>query len=342
MPGRKYESGSSYRYGFNGKENDNEVKGEGNQQDYGMRIYDPRLGKFLSEDPITKQYPELTPYQFASNSPIKFIDRDGLERWNPQALTPTGITFLSKAVLPPGGIVDTKYSIKAGHYRLHGVTNDQGKQWWIARKDVTGGYQDDWIVGTDAVGLFKSLSGKLDWMAEWVDNSEQKGGGIWGGFKAAWNPQTVVAGLTIGLGGAVSLASTRVNLMGGKNSTLGKKYINYDKIAVDGIADDVANFSNHFGKSTLDEIVANNPQAAFLQSVNESLKAGGTITVRGQISNPFFKEIWEGKAKGMAGFEIVPGSKKSGLSTKGFKRNDGSNLQGGANSLFETVLRKKK
>lgn len=38
-----------YRYGFNGKENDNEVKGEGNQQDYGMRIYDPRLGKFLSE-----------------------------------------------------------------------------------------------------------------------------------------------------------------------------------------------------------------------------------------------------------------------------------------------------
>jgi hypothetical protein len=40
MPGRKF-SGGNYRYGFNGKENDNEVKGEGNQQDYGMRIYDP-------------------------------------------------------------------------------------------------------------------------------------------------------------------------------------------------------------------------------------------------------------------------------------------------------------
>ncbi|HPZ86603.1 MAG TPA: RHS repeat-associated core domain-containing protein [Flavihumibacter sp.] len=68
-----------YRYGFNGKENDNEVKGVGNQQDYGMRIYDPRLGRFLSVDPITKQYPELTPYQFASNSPIAAIDLDGLE-----------------------------------------------------------------------------------------------------------------------------------------------------------------------------------------------------------------------------------------------------------------------
>ncbi|WP_317043941.1 RHS repeat protein, partial [Niastella yeongjuensis] len=68
-----------YRYGFNGKENDNEVKGEGNQQDYGMRVYDTRLGRFLSVDPITKQYPELTPYQFGSNSPIFNIDLDGLE-----------------------------------------------------------------------------------------------------------------------------------------------------------------------------------------------------------------------------------------------------------------------
>jgi len=78
MPGRSFSSGS-YRYGFNGKENDNEVKGESNQQDYGMRIYDPRLGRFLSVDPITKQYPELTPYQFASNNPIDNIDLDGLE-----------------------------------------------------------------------------------------------------------------------------------------------------------------------------------------------------------------------------------------------------------------------
>ena len=79
MPERKFDVGTHYRYGFNGKENDNEVKGEGNQQDYGMRIYDPRLGRFLSVDPITKKYQELTPYQFASNRPIDGIDEDGLE-----------------------------------------------------------------------------------------------------------------------------------------------------------------------------------------------------------------------------------------------------------------------
>ena len=81
MPGRKYlaPNASKPRYGFNGKENDNEVKGEGNQQDYGMRIHDPRLVRFLSVDPLTKDFPELTPYQFASNSPIENIDLDGLE-----------------------------------------------------------------------------------------------------------------------------------------------------------------------------------------------------------------------------------------------------------------------
>ena len=79
MPGRKYDIGSGYRYGFNGKENDNEVKGLGNQQDYGMRIYDPRLGRFLSMDPLMKSYPMLTPYQFSSNRPIDGVDLDGLE-----------------------------------------------------------------------------------------------------------------------------------------------------------------------------------------------------------------------------------------------------------------------
>ncbi len=68
-------------FGFNGKENDNEVKGVGNQQDYGFRIYDPRIGKFFSVDPLTKKYPWYTPYQFAGNQPIWAIDLDGLEEF---------------------------------------------------------------------------------------------------------------------------------------------------------------------------------------------------------------------------------------------------------------------
>ncbi|MEM1408114.1 MAG: LamG-like jellyroll fold domain-containing protein, partial [Bacteroidota bacterium] len=47
--------------------------------DYGFRIYNPALGRFLSVDPLTKGYPMLTPYQYASNTPIYAVDLDGLE-----------------------------------------------------------------------------------------------------------------------------------------------------------------------------------------------------------------------------------------------------------------------
>ncbi len=74
MPERKFSAANGYRYGFNGKENDNEVKGEGNQHDYGMRISDPRLGgRFFSVDPLSKEYPWNSPYAFAETTPLKTL-----------------------------------------------------------------------------------------------------------------------------------------------------------------------------------------------------------------------------------------------------------------------------
>ena len=82
MPGRKYSiANANYRYGFNGKEKDNSINSL-TDYDYGFRIYNPAIGRFLSVDPITNKYPELTPYQFASNRPIDGIDLDGLEWWS--------------------------------------------------------------------------------------------------------------------------------------------------------------------------------------------------------------------------------------------------------------------
>ncbi|HEY1199753.1 MAG TPA: RHS repeat-associated core domain-containing protein, partial [Niastella sp.] len=80
MPGRGSGEDDSYRFGYNGKENDNEVKGPGNQQDYGARVYDPRLGRFLSMDPLSKSFPWYSPYQFAGNMPIAAVDLDGEEQ----------------------------------------------------------------------------------------------------------------------------------------------------------------------------------------------------------------------------------------------------------------------
>ena len=69
--------GNAYRYGFNGKEKDNDIMGNGNAYDYGARIQDPRLGRWLSVDPLQQKYTDLSPYQYCANSPISAKDPDG-------------------------------------------------------------------------------------------------------------------------------------------------------------------------------------------------------------------------------------------------------------------------
>ena len=70
----------AYCYAFNGKEQDKEFGSvSGTIYDYGFRVYDPKVAKFLSVDPLTKSYPWYTPYQFAGNKPIYAIDLDGGE-----------------------------------------------------------------------------------------------------------------------------------------------------------------------------------------------------------------------------------------------------------------------
>ena len=93
-----------YRFGFNGKEKDEEEDGEGNQQDYGMRIYKARLGRFLTVDPIFRDYPWNSTYAFSENNSIKYVDLDGREKFDPQAASPSGVTLIQLATVP-GGIV---------------------------------------------------------------------------------------------------------------------------------------------------------------------------------------------------------------------------------------------
>jgi RHS repeat-associated protein len=70
-------SGGGYRYGFGNKEEDNEIKGDRNSVDFGARIYDPRVGRWLSLDPLMIRYPSLSPYCFAANMPTIATDPDG-------------------------------------------------------------------------------------------------------------------------------------------------------------------------------------------------------------------------------------------------------------------------
>ena len=68
---------SEYRYGFNGMEKDDEVKGQSNSYDYGARMYDNRLGRWLSIDPMAAKQPAWSPYKMANDNPVLFMDPDG-------------------------------------------------------------------------------------------------------------------------------------------------------------------------------------------------------------------------------------------------------------------------
>ena len=64
-----------YRFGFNGKEKDSEFSNE--SYDFGARIYDGRVARWLSVDPKADKYVGHTPYCFTINNPIIFEDFNG-------------------------------------------------------------------------------------------------------------------------------------------------------------------------------------------------------------------------------------------------------------------------
>lgn len=80
MPGR-HSTSESYRYGFNGMEKDDEVKGiSGGSYTTPFRQYDPRLGRWMSTDPITQ--PWQSPYCAFDDNPVYYADPSGLKAGN--------------------------------------------------------------------------------------------------------------------------------------------------------------------------------------------------------------------------------------------------------------------
>ncbi|MCF8278416.1 MAG: hypothetical protein K9J17_16940 [Flavobacteriales bacterium] len=67
-------------------EKDDEIKGNGNSLDFGARLYDPRVGRWLASDKLAAKRPDLTPYRFGLNNPISFINPDGNFEFDPAVL----------------------------------------------------------------------------------------------------------------------------------------------------------------------------------------------------------------------------------------------------------------
>jgi RHS repeat-associated protein len=183
MPGRSVHS-DKYRYGFNGKENDLET----DLQDYGFRIYNPGLGRFLSVDPLTKSFPWYTPYQFAGNKVIAFIDLDGgedkyymVEIWLNKTGTSlekitvadVGYTIINNGIkqpLPQGPLgAGIQFNVQVRYWDGNTLRQEEAGTAFVAKIEKNGVY--------DRINNFFSGLRKFGYI---LKGNEGAGGGSWG------------------------------------------------------------------------------------------------------------------------------------------------------------------
>jgi RHS repeat-associated protein len=102
----------NYNYSFNGMEKDNEAKGDGNQLFTLYRVYDTRLGRWLSVDPEEMSYPDVAPYISMDNNPNVNIDPEGDDWWD-------NVNGLARGSIDNVMGTDLRSSYKPNNYKTY-------------------------------------------------------------------------------------------------------------------------------------------------------------------------------------------------------------------------------
>jgi RHS repeat-associated protein len=163
-----------YRYFFNGQEADNEVFGELAFQNYGFRMYDTRVARFWGVDPLTKDYPMLTPFQFASCSPMLLKDVEGLEgEGNTIGYTSDGIpfyylnarqtTYIQPIALPEVALKKPKLRLGNNYYKppawgIRPAKSVYEKWWEFTAGPFANSIRTDRVLQSVSAGIFTAAT----------------------------------------------------------------------------------------------------------------------------------------------------------------------------------------
>lgn len=127
-----------YRYGFNGMEADDEIKNiKGSSYTTEFRQYDPRVGRWMSLDPLMDQFPWMSPYVAFDNNPIYFVDPFGLSAVGP----PDKNTIDGKSVDWTEGATFSEYGLDYTYSGGQWTVDQLGGMSYTAAKSMLESYE---------------------------------------------------------------------------------------------------------------------------------------------------------------------------------------------------------
>ena len=181
-----YDLSSDYRYGYNGKEKDNEIKGEANSLDYGARIYDPRVGRWMSVDPLVRKYPSLSAYNYVANTPLMAIDPDGkdvyLLVWKTKegesghaAIAVDNYKMVETKVVESGKEITKTEWIKDGTVTFYDLWPEKPVGNFALQSNVNADYNKRIVDVSDLTKKDVSISGEIGHVSQYGESMTENG-----------------------------------------------------------------------------------------------------------------------------------------------------------------------